>query len=104
MVKNRAHDSRRVFQTPASHVKVRDVSERYTETDDGVTRDEISMKGADRPKYDAFGKTDFERTSQASVKETRIGWNTDNARMGGGLMNPVSPKNPSRVPVVKVKS
>lgn len=103
MAKDRARDSRRVFKTPTSHVKVRGVEDRYTETDDGVTRDEISMKGSERPKYDAFGKTDFERTSQASVKEARINWNTDNARMGGGLMNPVSPRNPSKVPVVKIK-
>ena len=101
MAKDRAHDSRRVFQNPISHVKVKEQSQRYTETDDGVTRSEIDMKGKDRPKYDAFGKTDFERESAALKKESNLSFNQNVSRTGPGN---VWPRPESKVPVVKIKS
>lgn len=82
-------------QFPLSHVKVRDVSQRYSE--EGV--DEIGM-GADRPRYDASGKTDFERTSASDVKAAKIGFNTAAKRSG----KPGTKHYKSDVPVVKVKA
>lgn len=93
--KDRAKDSRRVFKNPMSHVKVRDVSERYSE--EGV--DEIGM-GKDRPKYDAFGKTDFERTSESTKKAVMREYAVDQKRSG----KPGTPYYKSDVPVVKIKS
>lgn len=101
MAEDRARDSRRVFQNPISHVKVRPQSARFTEEDDGVPYTEIDLKGADRPKYDAFGKTDSERRGESAVKAANIEWNTQTARQGRGG---VWPRPASKVPVVKVKS